>query len=240
MIKWFIGCSGFHYKDWKETFYPKDLPQRKWFEHYSQHFNTLELNVTFYRFPQLSFLENWYDKSPDDFKFAVKAPRAITHYKKFNEVGDMLTDFYDTISKGLKEKLGPVLFQLPPSVHFSEELLERIIKSLDSKFLNVLEFRHESWWQDSVYEELARHNISFSGMSHPKLPKGVVMNTPQLYYRFHGAEKLYASNYSDEELEDFVQQVKGSHKIKEVYVYFNNTDKAYAVGNAKTLVNFIS
>src|SRR5215210_608209 len=95
--KWWIGCSGFHYKHWKEIFYPKDLPQNKWFDFYLQHFNTVELNVTFYRFPQLSFLQNWYKKSPDEFRFSVKMNKAVTHYKQFNDTERMIADFYATV-----------------------------------------------------------------------------------------------------------------------------------------------
>src|ERR1044072_6786414 len=96
MAKWWIGCSGFHYKHWVGKFYPGDLPQRKWFEFYCEHFDTLELNVTFYRFPQLSSLQSWYKRSPAKFQFAVKAPRAITHYKKFNDIERLISDFYST------------------------------------------------------------------------------------------------------------------------------------------------
>ncbi len=177
MIDWHIGCSGFHYKDWKGPFYPIDLPQRKWFDFYCEHFNTLELNVTFYRFPQLSFLQNWYQKSPGGFRFAVKAPRAITHYNKFNYTVDMVTSFYDTINSGLQEKLGPVLFQMPPSFSYDEGRLHRIINSLNPSFKNVVEFRHVSWWRDDVYKTLAEHHITFCGMSHPLLPDDVIQNT---------------------------------------------------------------
>ena len=93
MIEWHIGCSGFHYKGWKEVFYPKGVPQRKWFEYYGEYFKTLELNVTFYRFPRVHILKSWYDKSPPDFSFSVKVPRAITHYKKMNDCEKFLTRF---------------------------------------------------------------------------------------------------------------------------------------------------
>ncbi|HEU4862054.1 MAG TPA: DUF72 domain-containing protein, partial [Chitinophagaceae bacterium] len=112
--KWEIGCSGFHYKGWKGIFYPETLPQRAWFRFYAEKFNTLELNVTFYRFPVLKSLEKWHDVSPDNFSFAVKAPRLITHYKKFSDCARLLDDFYNLITKVLKNKLGPVFFQLPP------------------------------------------------------------------------------------------------------------------------------
>src|SRR5258708_6683244 len=115
-MKLFIGCSGFHYREWKEKFYPEKMPQRKWFDYYSSQFNTIELNVTFYRFPQIKTLQNWYEKSPAEFCFAVKVPRLITHYKQFNDTDQLLTDFYSTTRSGLREKLGPVLFQLPGKI----------------------------------------------------------------------------------------------------------------------------
>ena len=180
-MEWQIGCSGFHYKDWRGAFYPRDLPQKKWFDFYCEHFNTLELNVTFYRFPQLSFLKNWYQKSPDSFRFSVKAPRAITHYKKFNEVTDLISSFYETINNGLQEKLGPTLFQLPPGFSYDEQRLERIINTLNPSFNNILEFRHVSWWRDDVFKTLADHGITFCGMSHPTLPDDVIQNTPVIY-----------------------------------------------------------
>jgi uncharacterized protein YecE (DUF72 family) len=108
MIQWHIGCSGFHYKHWKEIFYPKEVPQRKWFEHYCEHFKTLELNVTFYRFPQIPMLQSWYERSPADFYFSVKAPRLITHFKKMNDCEKFLNDFYHTVEVGLKKK--PVVY----------------------------------------------------------------------------------------------------------------------------------
>ncbi|MBB6107287.1 Uncharacterized conserved protein YecE, DUF72 family [Mucilaginibacter lappiensis] len=236
-MEWHIGCSGFHYKDWKGRFYPADLPQRKWFDYYCEHFKTLELNVTFYRFPQLSFLQNWYGKSPADFRFAVKAPRAITHYKKFNDTAELITSFYDTINQGLQEKLGPVLFQLPPSFTYDDEKLDRIISSLNHSFKNVLEFRHVSWWNKSVYERLAKHNITFCDMSHPSLPDDVIQNTPIVYYRFHGVPVLYRSPYSIDFLEKIINTVKQNPDTREGWFYFNNDFDAVGVGNANDMIS---
>ncbi|MEJ6979582.1 DUF72 domain-containing protein [Pedobacter sp. P351] len=232
MINWRIGCSGFHYKHWKGTFYPEDLAHRKWFNHYCQFFNTLELNVTFYRFPRLSFLENWRSKSPEGFRFAVKAPRAITHYKKFIGTTDLITDFYNTIREGLQDKLGCVLFQLPPNFHYSEDHLAKITSSLDNSFLNVVEFRHASWWTENVYEKLALKNISFCGMSHPTLPHDIISNTSLLYYRMHGEGQLYSSNYENHQLQNFVTEIKTKKNIKDAYIFFNNDIHTYAVYNA--------
>ena len=115
-IKWEIGCSGFHYKEWKGIFYPESLPQKEWFKFYAEKFNTLELNVTFYRFPVSKSLEAWYDSRPANFSFAVKAPRLITHYKKFSDCSHLIDDFYTLITKGLKDKLDPSCFNCRPGM----------------------------------------------------------------------------------------------------------------------------
>ncbi|UOG75670.1 DUF72 domain-containing protein [Hymenobacter tibetensis] len=233
MPVWHIGCSGYHYRHWKGAFYPEKLPQRLWFEYYSQHFQTLELNVTFYRFPQLSFLQNWHHISPAAFRFSVKAPRLITHYKQFNDVAQLLADFYGTVQEGLAEKLGPVLFQLPPRMAYSEDRLQRILDSLDPTFTNVLEFRHPSWWEGHVYQQLTRRNVAFCGQSHPQLPDEVVANTDVLYYRFHGIPELYKSPYSEEYLRQVADQIEATSQLREVYLYFNNDIDASAIGNAR-------
>lgn len=235
-MDWHIGCSGFHYKGWKGNFYPEKLAQRKWFDFYCEHFKTLELNVTFYRFPQLSFLQTWHQKSPADFRFSVKAPRAITHFKQFHNSVDLITSFYDTINDGLLEKLGPVLFQMPPRFHYDEERLERIINNLNPAFSNVLELRHVSWWREDVYETLGKHNITFCGQSHPELPDAVIQNTPVIYYRFHGVPLLYKSPYSNKALQAIVDSIKQNTNAEEGWFYFNNDIDVEAVYNAKEMM----
>ncbi|MBG6236376.1 uncharacterized protein YecE (DUF72 family) [Pedobacter sp. CAN_A7] len=233
MEKWHVGCSGFHYKHWRGTFYPEKLAVKNWFSYYTEHFDTLELNVTFYRFPTVPLLTTWYEKSAANFRFAVKAPRLITHYKKFIDTDRLMDDFYRTVDLGLKEKCGCCLFQLPPNYYYSGERLEKIISSLHKDFNNVMEFRHESWWQEVVYQELAKHNISFCGMSHPDLPKDIVKNTSLFYFRLHGEEQLYASRYSDKQLHDFANEIMSGKEIREGYIFFNNDINTNAVYNAK-------
>jgi len=218
-------------------FYPEKLAATKWFEYYCLHFNTLELNVTFYRFPQLKTLQGWYTRSPEGFLFAVKAPRLVTHYKKFDGTTDLLRDFYGTIAEGLREKLGFVLFQLPPQLSYSDTLLQRIIESLDGSFSNTVEFRHESWWKPEVYQRLAEHNISFCGHSHPRLPDSVIINTEQVYYRFHGVPELYRSAYPEGRLEEVAAQVLKNKKVKAAHIYFNNTAGPAALANARWLID---
>jgi len=240
MVQWRIGCSGFHYKHWKEIFYPHGLAQSKWFNFYCEHFDTLELNVTFYRFPQLSFLEGWYKKSPPGFSFAVKAPRAITHYKKFLNSAEMISSFYSTVAEGLKDKLGCILFQLPPRYNYTDERLQLIISSVDTTFNNVMEFRHESWWNSAVYNELAKHKVTFCGMSHPLLPDEIIKNTSVLYYRMHGVPDLYKSPYSTSALNKIINNVKKSHAIKKAFIYFNNDIDGSAIKNATKMIELVS
>lgn len=240
MIQWHVGCSGFHYKHWKEEFYPKGVPQRLWFEYYCKHFNTLELNVTFYRFPDLSVFKGWYQRSPADFSFSVKAPRLITHYKKLNDCETLIDNFYQTVDEGLKEKAGCFLFQFPPSFHFTKERLDKIINNLNPKFPNVVELRHSSWWNDEVYKELGKNKISFSGMSHPQLPETIIENTSLLYYRMHGVPQLYQSPYSKEYLKDFVKTVKAFEKTKNAFIYFNNDIGCNAIKNATEMKEIIN
>jgi uncharacterized protein YecE (DUF72 family) len=230
-----IGCSGFHYPDWKGQFYPEKLAKSKWFEYYATHFNTVELNVTFYRTMKLSFFEGLYARSPEDFTFSVKAPRLVTHYKKFQDCKDTLDAFYGSVQEGLKDKLGAVLFQLPPSTHYSEETLERVIGCIDPAFENTVEFRHESWWRKDVYERLGKNNITFCTVGYPRLPETVVVNTPVVYARFHGSPKLYYSRYSDEFLQSVAKQLRNNPGLKKAYLYFDNTAEGWAVENAKEI-----
>ncbi|PJJ58627.1 DUF72 domain-containing protein [Hymenobacter chitinivorans] len=238
MTTWFIGCSGFHYRHWRGTFYPEKLPQRRWFEFYAQYFNTLELNVTFYRFPQLAFVENWYQISPPEFVFATKAPRLITHYKQFHDCAQLLADFYGTMQEGLREKLGPVLFQLPPRTVYTEERLLRLVESLDPAFTNVVEFRHPSWWHERVFQELSRRNVTFVGQSHPALPTDVIANTSTLYYRLHGIPELYKSPYSEAELHQLAHQIQQEPGVERAFVYFNNDIDASAIRNGQQLRDY--
>lgn len=235
MTRWWIGCSGFYYKEWREKFYPQGLSQRKWFEYYCEHFNTLELNVTFYRFPQLGFLKNWHTKSPRSFRFSVKAPRLITHYKKFTEIKKLISEFYAVVNDGLQDKLGCILFQMHPKMEYSAEKLEQIVESLDPNFTNVIEFRHASWWNEHVEQTLRQKNITFCSISYPSLPDHVIKTSDTIYYRFHGVPELYRSPYSENFMKQIKDEINAHNSIKEAYIYFNNDIDASAITNAKQL-----
>jgi len=235
-MEWRIGCSGFYYKEWKEIFYPEGLPQKKWFDYYCQHFNTIEINSSFYRQPSPKSFSTWYDTSPDDFLFTIKAPQTITHFNKFKQVEELVGNFYDVITNGLKEKLGCVLFQLPPSFSYTPERMEMILKNMRPEFNNVIEARHISWWNQQILDKLTNHKITFSGISYPSnLPDEVIQNHDPVYYRFHGKPVLYKSQYAESELQQFVQKVDPEYK--QVYVYFNNTWGNAALINSKQLIH---
>lgn len=226
----YIGCSGWFYWHWKGKFYPKDIPQHRWFKHYAEYFNTVELNSPFYRFPKQTTAKNWYRQSPKDFVYTLKVNKAITHIKKFHNARKLINDFYK-LGDELKEKMGCFLFQLPPSLQFSRKKLKEIIEQLNLEKRNVLEFRHQSWFKREVYEELKKNRIIFCIVSCPSLPEDFIKTSKDIYTRFHGKGRWYGSEYSKKELEEWAGKIKRS-KAKNVWVYFNNDHNAYAVKNA--------
>ena len=239
-MKWHIGCSGFMYRDWKGIFYPEGVRQKDWLQYYSTQFDTLEINSTFYKFPEAKNLEKFYEKTSDGFQFSLKAPRVITHFKKLIDCTREFSDLYDAAGKGLKEKLGPILFQFPPSFIFSEESLKALKTNLNPDFKNVVEFRNASWFNNEVIESLADSGIIMSGLSHPILKNNqqVIKNNSTLYYRFHGLEKLFYSAYSEDDLKSFYEKVMKT-KSAEIFVYFNNTASQAAIQNALFLKKII-
>lgn len=237
-MKWRIGCSGFYYREWKEIFYPRGLAQKEWFKYYCEHFNTIEINSTFYKMPTLKSLHKWYDESADDFLFTIKAPRLITHNQQLRECKQLINDFYEAIQSGLREKLGCVLFQFPPKFDYSAERLNLLIENLKPDFKNVVEFRHISWFDEGIDKTLAKNKIIFSGQSYPSsLPDEVIQHSETIYYRFHGKPVLYKSEYDLKTVKDFKNQIKDD--VSEVFVYFNNTWGVGALKNAKQLQELV-
>jgi uncharacterized protein YecE (DUF72 family) len=234
-MEWKIGCSGFHYKDWKTFFYPEGLPQRKWLNYYCSCYNTLELNSTFYKFPTAEGLARWYDQSCEGFRFSVKVPRLITHYKKFNECRTLMDDFYHAVDNGLREKAGCILFQLPATIIYSEETLDKICSYAAQGHRNVIEFRHKSWWNKSVMEKLRSSNIIFCNVSHPDLTDKMYFTSDVTYFRMHGIPNLYYSAYPENDIISIFTRLMKQGGLKEVYIYFNNTATCGAVDNSTFL-----
>ena len=228
-----LGTSGWSYTDWRGRFYPEDIPQREWLPFYAQHFTTVEINMTFYRFPKPETLHGWLEKSPAHFSFTLKANRQITHLKKIKGVKSQVRYFY-ILADTLREKLGCILFQLPPSITLDLSLLEDFLSTLSPHYKNVIEFRHESWHTEEVYKLLQSHNVTFCVVSSKQVPKTVVETSETSYFRFHGLTGGHTYNYPDEELEEWAESIKKT-KSKECFIYFNNDYHAYAVLNCKKL-----
>jgi len=228
-----LGTSGWSYPEWVSLFYPEDLSSKDWLSFYSQHFSSVEINMTFYRFPKPDTLKSWLDKTPPNFTFTLKANRQITHLKKIRNVQHEVRYFY-ILANSLKEKLGCILFQLPPSIHFDLTLLQDFLASLSPDYKNVIEFRHESWYQEAVYDLLRSAKVTFCIVSSAKVPGTMIETADTAYVRFHGLTGEHRHNYTDDELKEWAEKIK-MIQARECFIYFNNDYQANAVTNAKTL-----
>lgn len=230
-----IGTSGWYYDHWKELFYPAALAKSKWFEHYAGHFDTVEINNTFYHLPKEQTLQRWHDIAPEGFLYAVKANRYITHIKRLKDAAEPLQLFFERI-RLLENKLGPVLYQLPPNLHKDLDLLGKFIKMLPREPPAVFEFRHESWYSDDTFELLTKANAALCIHDMPGKESPRIVTADTVYIRFHGTTGRYAGSYPKSALQNWAtwlkEQAKGAHSI---YAYFNNDAQAHAIKNAKQL-----
>jgi uncharacterized protein YecE (DUF72 family) len=230
-----IGTSGWHYVHWRGVFYPEDLPKNKWLEHYAKEFDTVEINNTFYQLPKEETFKNWHKQAPKDFLFSVKANRYITHVKRLKDVQEPLERFFKGV-RCLKRNLGPVLYQLPPSMHKDIERLRGFLKLLPEKLKAIFEFRHESWFSEETYKLLSEYNVGFC--VHDLWQKGTprIVTGDKAYVRFHGTTGRYSGSYSKAQLRDWANWLKDqTKKVRGIYVYFNNDVHGHAVKNAKQL-----
>lgn len=228
----YIGCSGFYNTDWKGLLYPEDAKSKDFLPIYSEQFNAVEINSTFYRKPTAKTLAKWFYETPDHFRFFIKIPKTISHEKRLTDCKEEIKEFCKHIQTHLKEKLSGFLYQFPPSFKNTDENLDLIVKNIDLNYLNVIEFRHNSWWNNEIYSKLQTKNIIFSGVSFPgNLPEDFIINHPELfYYRLHGKPVLYKSEYSEEVLKTLAQTILKSGRNG--FVFFNNTWGTAAIKNA--------
>jgi uncharacterized protein YecE (DUF72 family) len=227
------------YEWWRGVFYPEDIPKSKWFDFYQEKFNTVELNVTFYRLPQKTAFENWKKKAKKGFVFSLKGSRFITHVKRIKDVEDSLKLFMDR-AEILVENLGPVLWQLPPQMKFDEERFENFLNLLKKTHhkLHVIELRNKNWVRKEIFEEVARFGFTVCLSDHPECPVEEIFNMPFLYIRRHGKGALYGGSYTKEDLLRDAELIR-SYKGREAYVYFNNDQNGYAVFNAIELMKLL-
>ena len=235
MAKLFIGTSGFSYSHWENgVFYPSGLSKSKQLEYFTEHLNSLELNYPFYRLPKEETFSNWRKRAPKGFVFAVKVSRFITHVKKLNQCQDSWKMFQKR-ALHLGPKLGPFLFQFPPSWRKNLDRLEEFIGN--SKLRSTFEFRHPSWFSPDVYQFFRKHrNLSLCFVDSPRWPFVEEVTGDFVYIRMHGRKILYGSNYSKKELKELSDKIKKYlGKGLDVYCYFNNDAQGFAVKNAKEL-----
>jgi len=237
-MKSYTGCSGFHYKNWKGDFYPEDLKQKEWLPFYARHFNTVEINNTFYNTPKKSTFENWLEQTPKGFRFAVKGSRYVTHLKKLRDSEEHTRNFYQAIEP-LAEKINAVLWQLPRNQHRDVEKIEKFCQSLSKDFVSVIEFRHPSWFEEKIYELLAKYNVVTCSLSAPdNLPEVLENKTGKAYLRLHGKKNWYDYYYAESELKKWSGRIKKSN-IKEIYIYFNNDMHTNAVKNGNMMKEYL-
>lgn len=235
-----IGTSGYHYKHWVGPFYPPRTPASKMLEYYIRHFDTLELNNSFYRLPTVGAFEGWRDATPDDFVFAVKASRFITHNKKLKDPENALNNLLPR-AEHLGRKLGPVLFQLPPRWKVNPERLENLLEVLPREHRYTFEFRETSWMNPEINRILQCFNAAFCIYELAGYQSPFDVTADFAYVRLHGpAAGKYQGSYSNAQLKAWAQRIDAwARHLKSVYVYFDNDQGGYAAKNALTLKKMV-
>ncbi len=224
-----VGCSGWVYRHWKGDFYPADLPQKRWFDHYAQAFDTVEINASFYRVPLESTFDGWREKAPPGFRYAVKANRFMTHMKKLLDCDRPLAEFIG-LARRLGPTLGPILYQLPPSLHKDLHRLESFIERLPEDLEHVVEFRHASWYAEDALALLDRHGVGFVthdlvGLVSPRWASGRTA-----YVRFHGTGGKYWGRYSDDEIAEWADWLIAQKATgRSCWAYFNNDIHGHSI-----------
>jgi uncharacterized protein YecE (DUF72 family) len=229
----YIGTSGWNYRHWKGNFYPERIAAKNQLAYYQQYFDTVELNNSFYHLPLVTSVEGWYENVPRQFVFAVKASRFITHVKKLNVTEDVILELLQRMGH-LKEKLGPVLFQLPPNWSCNPERLELLLKMLPEDQLYTFEFRNHDWYRDEIYRLLQNYNCAFCIYELAGHQSPGVVTADFVYIRLHGpGAGKYEGKYSVAQLDAWVKKCKAWRKEgKRVFLYFDNDQMGYAAMNA--------
>ena len=236
-----IGCSGWVYRHWRGLFYPEGLPQKRWFEHYAAQFDTVEINASFYRLPLASTFEGWREKAPPGFRYAVKVNRFITHMKKLRRLRGGSRPLHRACPAAPGQALGPLLYQLPPSLHRTWPAWTLFLGRLPDDLMHVVEFRHASWYDEEVLALLDRHNVGFvvhdlRGLVSPRWASGNLA-----YVRFHGTSGRYHGLYGRR-----CSRVgptgadPSATRGRNVWCYFNNDIHGHALEDARNLKEMLA
>ena len=230
-----VGCSGWVYRHWKGGFYPAELTQKRWFEHYASQFNTVEINASFYRVPLVSTFDGWRTKAPPGFRYAVKANRFLTHMKKLIDCETPLAEFI-ALARRLEDTLGPILYQLPPSLHKDLPRLEAFLGRLPDDLEHVVEFRHASWYEPDVLALLDSHGAGFVTHDLIRLASPRWASGRTAYVRFHGTGGKYRGRYSQQAMHDWAQWLTQQREQgRSAWAFFNNDIGGDAIADARQL-----
>jgi uncharacterized protein YecE (DUF72 family) len=229
-MNFYVGTSGYSYKEWKGSFYPQKLPAKQMLSYYSEHFKTVEINYTFKRLPTASVVAAWANAVPADFQFALKAPEQITHRKRLKDAGDAVTKFLD-VARTFKKRLGPLLFQLPPNFKKDASRLDAFLQLLPPACRVAFEFRHASWFDDEVFELLRDHGVALC----------IADETDDLVVPFvatadWGCLRLRRPDYDDAALKKWVKQVR-QQDWQDAFVFFKHEDEAKGPRFAKRFLD---
>ena len=234
-----IGCSGWAYKHWRGVFYPEGLPQTRWFARYAEEFDTVEINNSFYRLPKAETFEKWRKQASDDFRYAVKANRFLTQAKKLRDCAEPLERMMSAVSH-LGDRLGPILYQLPPGLGLDLRRLEDFLQILPAGVTSVFEFRSPSWYVSATFELLERFGASFCAHDMQGSRTQRIAVGPAAYVRFHGAAGKYWGRYSDETLLSWTDWlVSQANEGRQCWCYFNNDIHGHAIEDARTLKSMV-
>jgi uncharacterized protein YecE (DUF72 family) len=236
-----IGCSGWSYESWRNgVFYPPRLPATRWLSFYAERFDTVELNTTFYRLPTHRAAERWTAETPDGFCFAVKVSRYLTHVARLTDTGEHLALLLDRIEPLLTAgKVGPLLWQFPPTFRCDTTLLERALEELPGDLHHAFEFRHPSWFTPGVTELLRRHGVARVAADRPGSPAEPDTGEPFAYLRFHHGSLGRRGNYSERELAGWAARIRRVARHGAVWAFFNNDWEGFAPANAQTLAGLL-
>ena len=228
-----IGTSGFQYKEWKGSFYPEDLPAAKMLPYYAERLSTTEINYTFHRIPSAKTIENWNNLTPAKFRFALKAPQKITHWAKLRDCADTMRFFFDVVS-ALGEKLGPILFQLAPNFKKDAVLLADFVNGFPSGLRAAFEFRHESWFDDGIWEIFKARNVALC------LNETADFAAPKIATADYGYLRLRREDYAKIDIEGWSKFVSEQKDWKDAFVYFKHEEAGAGPRFAKQMMELLA
>jgi uncharacterized protein YecE (DUF72 family) len=235
-----IGTSGWTYDGWRGPYYPKDLAKKHWLKWYAGQFPTTEINGSFYRTPSLQAVRSWRDQTPKNFLFAWKASKFITHWKRLTEKSENSIALMETRLAALAPKVGVVLFQLPPQFPKNFERLASFLPMLPRHHSYAFEFRHRSWYDESIIKLLRAHGVSLCLSDHHDAPAPWEITARHVYVRGHGPTGRYRDNYPEGTLRAWAREIrKWRRQGRTVFVYFDNDQKSAAPEDARRLIDIL-